>query len=345
MKVGLIARSEWRGLGVQSRSFFEGYHPDAVLLVEIEGNPLGFDHHPEWFPDARRVVFRRGEWLDPFASVAEFVAEVDVVFSAETLYDWAGLTRGHAATVVQGNPELYRHWQMDIPEPTRWWWPTPWDTEQRPPGRVVPVPIPPWIDQAFPLHDAPGTPDDRLRVLHVIGHRAAGDRNGSGIVQEAIRHVTEPMVLTITSQDGDAHRIPSTPLVEVRQVAHTEYPAGLYAGQDVLALPRRYGGLCLPAIEAMAAGLAVVMSQCSPQDGGFWPVMPVGGTQSQRQTPGGRIITTNVEPHTLAHALNTLARDREGLACWQGRSAAWADRNTWAELRPGYVAEFADVLA
>jgi glycosyltransferase involved in cell wall biosynthesis len=42
--------------------------------------------------------------------------------------------------------------------------------------------------------------------------------------------------------------------------------AELYASFDVLILPRRYGGLCLPMSEALASGLPVIMSNTSPND-------------------------------------------------------------------------------
>lgn len=338
-RVGLVARSEWRGLGVQTRSFFEGYGAHRVLLVGIAGNPLGYDRHPEWYPGARRVRFDPGEVLTPTEAVADFASEVDVVFSAETLYDWRAFARSSTPTAVQVNPELYRHGSLDLPHPTRWWLPTPWRAEHLPDGPLVPVPIPPWIVTAFPEGDAPTDDGGPLRVLHVIGHRAAGDRNGSGIVQEAIPHITQPTVLTIACQDGDRHVIPSTRNVEVRQVGMTEDPADLYRGQDVLCSPRRYGGLHLPAIEAMGAGLAVVMSATSPQDD-LWPVLGVPGSLSQHLSPGGTLHTTNVEPADLAHALDSLAADREGLACWQERSRRWARENTWAALAPLYRRSF-----
>lgn len=64
MKIGLLARSDDVGLGVQSLEFYRHMHPDKVLVVDMTAHSRrGGPNHPEWYPDATWVQFD-GKGLD-----------------------------------------------------------------------------------------------------------------------------------------------------------------------------------------------------------------------------------------------------------------------------------------
>jgi hypothetical protein len=212
----------------------------------------------------------------------------------ETLYDWslarAARSRG-IRTVVQANPEFMRHNRDDwreTPHPSIWCFPTPWIIDQMPSQRILPVPAP--VDCPVRAAD----PDaDRLVVVHVAGHRAAGDRNGTEFVLETMRLLRTKVHLKIVGQDGPNtifrdRAIVHHPCVELELIeTGVEDRWDLYRDAHIALLPRRYGGLCLPAIEAMTAGVVPFMPLVPPNE--IWPIVPLrSGPSDRRLQPQSR---------------------------------------------------------
>lgn len=343
MKLGAIVRAEDRGIAIQSWEFCRAMQPERTLLIDMGDLARGFPVHKDRYPDATVVHYDRG--LLPEDPVREFLDGLDVVFTVETFYDWRvcrWADEAGVATVCQVNPEFMRPVEELPACPTRWWAPTSWRLGFLPEGtRVVPVPV---AGDRFPL--CPPEPAEQLRVLHVAGHRAMADRNGTTVVLEALRRLRPPMRVTIATQDA---RLPSSARgrrggieVEAMTGGVRDYWR-LYDDQDVLVMPRRYGGLCLPVQEAMAAGLAVVMTDAEPQRS-TWPVLPIraGMSRPKLRCPGGPLPMATPRPEATAEQLNALA-DPSKLRCQQEQSVAWAKANSWDALRPLYEQELADV--
>jgi glycosyltransferase involved in cell wall biosynthesis len=343
VKIGLVARAEDRGLGIQSWEFARAMQPERVLLVDMGELARGFPSHHDRYPGSTVVHYHAGQL--PEGQVREWLEGLDVVFSAETFYDWRlcrWADEAGVATVCQLNPEFLRPVAELPSRPTRWWAPTSWRLDALPGGtEVIPVPV---ADDRFSFR----VPEraGNLRVIHVVGHRAAADRNGTAIVLQAVNRVRGPLELVLSTQDA---RIPQGR--NHRGVTITSRVGGLrdywrlYEGFDVLVLPRRYGGLCLPVQEAMASGLAVVMSDTEPQRS-TWPARTVRThLTSAIQTPAGRLPLANVDPRSLARDLDHLANNPADLLEAQQRSVEWAHRHRWSVLRPLYERRLADACA
>lgn len=330
MKWGLIARSETdRGLGIQTLAMYQNLKPDATLIIDV---PLsGFASHVENYgPESWKVTLSPDGQL-PEDVVREWWSDLDVVVSVETLYDWRLVEWGHAdgvRTVVHGNPEF---WIESNPQPDVWWWPTTWRLDHLPAGKVVPVPVP---DER--VANVAGDPSQPLRALHIAGNRAMADRNGSGTILEALRGLDLNITLTAYSQAGHQGYARK----QRRQGQFVEHGPvedrwTMYAGHHVLVLPRRYGGLCLPALEAMASGLAVLMPDCDPNF--HWPILrlaAVGSRTVQMQT--GPVATVEVYPNTVRNELNRLNVDKVRLRSAMEASREWAEANRWSVLASLY---------
>ncbi len=321
MKWGLIARSETdRGLGVQTKAMFDNLSPDTTLVVIVPGS--GFAAHPENYPGAT-VTKLKSHQLDE-ETVRDWWKGLDVVVSVETLYDWRLVEWAKAdgvRTIVHGNPEF---WMASNPQPDVWWWPTKWRLEHLPKGMVVPVPVPERTNVAAPL-DLPN-----LHALHIAGN-AMGDRNGTGIVLNAMRQVPRGVKLDVYHQTpiGRTHH------THIRDRGTVENRWAMYENQHVLVLPRRYGGLCLPALEAMACGVVPMMSECSPNLD--WPIIPLQGDIGrviEMQT--GPVETYEVYSNQVANALKGYASDLNRLERDRQRVSQWAADNTWDALEYVY---------
>lgn len=340
MKLGIIARAEDRGLGIQTWEACRHLAPERVLVIDVE-NPDGFPLHLDRYPGATvaRLQTNGVDWWLPEALVRDWLAGLDVVFSCETLYDWRLATwaeEAGVATVVQLNPEFFVHGRGGLPEPTAWWNPSTWRMAELPP-RTRHVPVPVALDR-FPGGAWPTQASEHggpLRVLHVGGRPALGDRNGTELLSKAMRRA-QGVELTISSQRPTRHG--------ARAVGEVADYWRLYDGFDVLAMPRRYGGLCLPVQEAMAAGLAVVMPSCSP-NAEMWPICPVRWQyRGQLPVPAGMVPLAETDARDLAVVLSRLAREREELEAWQGLARSWAQAHSWEALRPLYEEELARAI-
>ncbi len=336
MQVGLIARADDRGLGHMTWEFHRHLAPARTLVVREPGaEARGFHPHLDRYPDATVVRFDGG--LLPEAEVRDWLQGLDVLYSAETFYDWHLVDWAElagVATVLHVMPEFHHH---HVPPTTAVWAPTPWRLQHLPAyTRLVPVPV---ATDRFPM--AAPARAEQLRVLHTAGHRAAADRNGTTQLLQALRRTRQPMAVRLTTQDAALPRgaLPRTIALQAEVGGRAGYWE-LYADADVLVLPRRYGGLCLPVQEAMAAGLAVVLPDTSPND--WWPaLLTPGRDRGNITTAAGHLPLFAADPQQLGAQLDQLATEPDLLATLQHASLAWAQAHSWAELAELYRAELA----
>jgi len=337
VKLGIIARSESRGLGIQTWEACRHLNPDRVLLVEPK--PAGWIQHPDRYArfDTTQVQWYQGQLHE--TTVRSWLDGLDVVYTAESDYDrrMAGwCAEAGAALVRHVNPEQLAAQELRHAGRTVWWAATPWRLDHLPAStRVVPMPVA--IERFRPAPRATG----KVSFLHVVGHQAQDDRAGSRTVARSIEHIVRPCRLTVTCQNRRMDiGFNGTPTVEVDvQPRGIEDYWKLYKGHHVLIAPRRYGGLSLPTLEAAAAGMAIVMPDCSPNEG--WPGMrlPVA-RRSTVLMRCGPVDVYDVHPETLAAAITNLASDPDLVAGMSVGARRWAETQSWEALTPLWIEEF-----
>jgi glycosyltransferase involved in cell wall biosynthesis len=328
--------------------------PDKVLLIRPQSAiDAGLAHHPEWYAEEglTKVVWN-GHGLDARAC-KRWLEGLDVLYFAETPYDWQLLdwarqrgvrTVGHLMPEYDKHtPNPFNRFPKNLPRPDQWWAPTSWRIEHLPPRtRVVSVPVALDRFEQRPLPSAGAVP----RWLHVVGSRAASDRNGTMLFLEAVRYLKGEHVVILRAQGSLFY-----PQGTVGRNVHLEVHADdlpnwwdLYDGADALVLPRRYGGLCMPAQEAMGAGLALVMPTVSPNED--WPILGVEAPfENAITTSAGSIPLCRTDPHVLARKLDWLGRHPTSLRKGQERARDWAEQHSWAKLEPVIRAELEAVCA
>lgn len=337
MKIGLLARAEDRGIGIQTWEFARHLGPERTLVVDMGPLAKGFTMHLERYPGAEVVAFD-GVML-PKDRVMAWLEGLDVLYMVETPYDfrlfeWARQVR--CATVVHVNPEFWKWQSPDTPRPDAFWAPTSWRLDLiDAPFTLVPVPVA--TDRFAAVEPEEG---GVLRLVHPAGHRAAMDRAGTQIVLQALRSMRSKVEVVVASQD---QRLPAVrrgggqASVELR-MGGSAYYWDTYSRAQVALLPRRYGGLCLPAQEAAAAGCALVMSHTEPNE--MFPALYVEGANERTiQTPGGQIEVYDASPQRLATLIDRLAGAPELMATLRAASLTWAQRWSWTRLAGTYLSE------
>lgn len=330
MRVGLIARSEQRGLGSLTFDFHRYMRPDKTLVVVPRGVARhGLTSHTDWYPDAT-VALYDGQ-LDR-RTCLDFLDGLDCVWSAETYYDWrltAWARELGVATVCELMPEWWRPRWASFP--TQWWTPTSWRMEHLPAGTKH-VPIPMTAPPRRPRTHGP------FRWLHVAGAQTEADRNGTRAVEAASRLLTEPQEIVVRTQSP----LDLDPRVTVE---HGSLPSrwALYDDVDALLMPRRYAGLSLPVLEALAVGLPVVMTDTSPQNVD-WPIATVPTTPGETVGLfGHQIPTVDADPHALAALMDRWATHPGEVTERVTRTRSWAAENTWEARAPQIRSELEQV--
>lgn len=339
--LGLILRLDASGLGSQSRLMLDLLDPAAVVAVDMGADSRGPTVPP---PDGALVLGHRpGKSIDAARQAARHLSGCDAVWSPESPY-WPRLPRmldGRMHLTV--NPELWR----DLGDRCKIALPTTWHSMQL--GYpVVPHPTP---------FDQPGWADVRQanesrvgparRVLHIAAP-AFHDRNGTDAVLQGLAGYAGPGFTLLVAGAGldkptRGRPVPGLPLpatlgrdgqIRVERVGEVADRLDLYRDVDLLVLPRRYAGLCLPAQEAASAGVPVLMSDLDPQDG--WSGVDSSircGRGHVVPMRGGRFRVAHPDPRSLAQRVWAYTQDDGAVrGRWQLQAVAWALAGSWPHV-------------
>lgn len=331
----MIGRSNDRGLGTLTWEAARHLEPAKVLVV-VRDPP---DHHDaSRFPGARwcreespgRLRDRDMRWL---------LEGIDVLYTAETPYDYRLLERARAAgvgTALHGMWEFFA-WrrQPDLPRPDLFLAPSPWHLDEWPePTVLLPVPI---ATDRFSIRDGdwPAEPV----VVHAAGAAARADRNGTASLMRALPMVRTPMTVIVRTQERLRVAMPRRTPVTVRVEPAVGSYWQVHEGADAAVLPRRYGGLSLPLQEATGAGLPVLALE-REHDAGYahaaW--VPTLRARQMRTGAGLPIERYEVTPRQLARSIDERLGDPKAAEQMREMSRAAARALAWETLRPRYEA-------
>lgn len=337
VRLGLCAYATDTGLGIQTRSIYKHLQPSKTMLVDLRQ----LNHmpvHESWYDyDLRTHGFPTDDEVD------RFLDGLDVVMCCETPLNYRLFDRARQLgikTVLQLNPEFLDYFnQPALPRPDVLALPSRWMENQirRVAGTAVVEHIPVPID----LDELPRRIITQARTFfHVAGRPAVRDRNGTlGFIQAArLAHTYEP--------DAKFVLYCQQPTPEIRRALHgspvqlrgaVEQPADMYRDGDVLVLPRRYGGLCLPAQEAIGCGIPVMMTDVSPNNDLLppdWlvPVLP----RVESFVTRGPIEVYSVNVTALAQRMLDLYRHPDAVQRMHEQAKELAQSMSWKPLLPRY---------
>jgi glycosyltransferase involved in cell wall biosynthesis len=206
------------------------------------------------------------------------------------------------------------------------------------------LPVPIELDR-FPVTEKPLRAS---RFLHVVGRPAIHDRNGTLDLLQALQHVTATITVTVTCQvpgyvgslihDHNIHT-PNNVTLILDSVDRDFYWTAYYH-QDALILPRRFGGLCLPANEAIGAGIPVIMPDIDPNNTWLpaeWLTesMLAGDFRAKQH-----IFWYRTDPRVLAAKIDPLALDNDFYVRACAKAHVLRQQLSWETLTPRYVEAF-----
>lgn len=265
MKIGLLAYSTNTGLGVQTLNFYKHMKPHKTLIADLSSMNHMETHH-ERFPDA--IVcngFPSCQYMDWLTE------DVDLVFVCETPLNYCLYEKAKAKgvkTVMQYNYEFLDYFnQPDLPKPDVLAAPANWNKQRVIDGNFAPV-----IDLPVPTDTSAinyREISECRTIIHIAGRQAVNDRNGTmTFIKAALKCGNRfKYKIYVQSIDGETDRMICDAQKQISiEVIYDAFYAEMYQDGDLLVMPRKYGGLCLPVQEALAAGIPVIMPDIEPNN-------------------------------------------------------------------------------
>lgn len=355
MRLGLVARADNSGLGIQTFEFYRHMRPDKTMVVDIS-NLNGNKQYPERYADNAIGTVNFVTGIPTPNDINEFLKDLDVVFVAEAPYNYFLYERARelgVKTAVQYNYEFFDWFSYQhYPKPDMLIAPSKWHYAD----------VQDWCDKNSVKHVYLHCPVDRDKLpfrkilkartfLHVAGKSAAHDRNGTNTVIEAGKYLTSQAKILIHFQgeQGLSHQA-TTSLAEYIQmlgaqktpkviIRHNEFEnyEDVYAEGDVLLLPRRYGGNCLPMNEALSIGMPVIMTNISPNQGFLPHDWLVEADRIGQFTPRTTIDIYGADPRALAAKIDELYNFTEGRMNVENQRAGRLARSiSWQTMERQY---------
>ena len=312
------------------------------MVIDLSARK-GLPSHPEWYPGAQVVKERPGA-----ADISAFLDGLDVVLCCETpmSYELFSMARQCGIrTIMQLNFEFLDYWQNPhLPKPTVFAAASPWNVH-RMSGRVGEALFPVVWDLPVPV-DPESIPQrvitEAKTFLHIGGRPAAHDRNGTLdflALAASCADLGASWVVTCQSPTDDirralrdAHRAGA----QVETIGDVPAASGLYAQGDVMILPRRFGGLCMPCLEALTAGMPVVMPAIDPNTTWLpkdW-LVPASNAGTFRAKTS--IDLYQVDMACLESLVRRLHATPALVAEWATTARQIAQQWTWDALLPRY---------
>lgn len=353
MRVGLVARADNSGLGIQTWEFHRHLHPDKTLVIDLSHIADASDHCNKHVYLTRFPGAQVHQGLTPTPDVIEeFLDGLDVVFSAETFYTYDFLHRANhrgVKTLLQYNYEFLPYLNASsLPQPTLFAAPSLWRYFGTMLKNKIHLPVPIATDRFTPLPTPPGVAH---RFLHPVGRPAVYDRNGTHDLIAALDLVRSPITIVFRCQrPGYVEEllaktdIPPHLTVEVDTTAPADYWDN-YQDIDAVILPRRYGGLCLPANEAIGAGVPVLMPDIDPNNR-WLPADWLYPAQQDHEFQAANPVMVYHSPRsTLALHIDTFASDSGLYARAVADARRLAHHYSWDTLLPQYHAALQRTIA
>ena len=258
MRLGLIARMDKTGLGYQTKAFYDHLKPHKTMVLDISASNGNVEQHRGWYQDA---YFIQG--FPTKDQIQRFLMDLDIVFTCETPYNYELYTIAKAMgvkTVNQYNPEFFDYFKYNYPTPDLLIAPSMWLFQE----------VDNWCKQNKVKHKYIHLPVDRdvfkyrprtsPRTMHIAGKPAAHDRNGTWEYMHSV-----PNGIVVTQSEDLAKQIRQRYRM-CNVFTGIANPQNMYEFADVLVLPRKYGGNCLPMNEALSCGMPVIMPDISPNN-------------------------------------------------------------------------------
>jgi len=351
MKLGCLAYSSNNGLGIQSQALVEHLKPAKVMQVDLSGLN-GSKQYPERLPNSQIVKgYPRGE------DIKIFLKGLDCVLVAETPLSYYLFARARELGIKTAqipNWEFLDYFAYpQFPKPDMIISPSKWHFDElqtfSQANNIKCI----YLHHPVDRQKLPQRVIKQARTfLHVVGKSAAHDRNGTETVIQASKYLkTDAKILIhFQGEQGLSHQATNSYADYVALLANTgvtnitiqqnEFDNywDVYTDGDVLLMPRRYGGNCLPMNEALSVGMPVIMTDISPNNQFLPRNWLVPATKISEFTPRTVIDIYGSDPEVIANKIDEFYNMNESQMWFENIQAGkLANSISWQSMKPQYI--------
>lgn len=327
MRLGIIVVASETGLGYQTRAYYKHLNPHKTILIDIS-NLNGQKQHYDWYPDAH--IYRG---IPKDYELDELLSDIDVLLTGETPYNlnlYRKAREKGVKTVCVENPEFYDHIkypQYDMPDliilPSVW---LQNEITAHATSRMTKVYQ---LHHPVDLEEFPFTERQSHRFMHIAGKPATHDRNGTW---DFLNACSDGIV---TTQSEEMARMIRRRYRNTRVMTNIESPQDIYRYGDVLVMPRKYGGNCLPLNEALASGMPVIMPDISPNNHLLPKEWLVPATVTDHFEPRTKVDIYSTNIQALYNKLDWFRT--QDMPTLSRQAHEIAKTISWEALRPKYL--------
>lgn len=325
-RLTLLVRADKTGLGYQTRAYYKHLRPHKTVIIDL--SPLnGNEQDYTWYENAHLI-----KGIPGAHQLAEILTDTDVLLTAETPYNLGLYEKARSMgvkTVCVENPEFYDHIKypnFEMPDaiilPSTWMYE---DIKRHAQSRGCKV---------FQLHhpvdreELPFTPRSRSKHFHIAGKPAAHDRNGTW---DYMRAFPDGLVAT---QDKSLWTTIKKRYSQARVYNNIPTHKELYDLGDILILPRKYGGNCLPLNEALSSGVPVIMPDVSPNNNLLPKEWLVPATITGHFNPRGQVNIYSSAPTDIRKVYEHVA---DNIVEYSKQANEIADTISWETMKSKYL--------
>lgn len=328
MRVGSIGYRTSNGLAYQVKSYTKHLPVTKILVADL--SPLNgiTPQNINWYEGSRVTHGIPNtedlEWL---------TTDVDVILLAETPLNYELYTiakRKKIRTVNVINWEFFDHIiYPDFDKPDAIIMPSAWhyreaETYCRQNGVEIYQ-----LHHPVDLDEFPFIERRSHRFMHIAGKPATYDRNGTW---DFLNACTDGIV---TTQSEEMARLIRKRYRNTRVITNIQDPKDIYRYGDVLVMPRKYGGNCLPLNEALASGMPVIMPDISPNNNLLPKDWLVPATVTDYFEPRTRVDIYSTDIQALYNKIEWFKT--QDMPTLSRQAYEIAKTISWETLRPKYL--------
>lgn len=347
-RLGLIARADNTGLGIQTHDLYKFLQPHRTYIIDLTKINAEMGKQTALFMER----YPDGIIIDGFPTpeAMDFMLDdIDVLFTVEIPYGYELFEKARqrgVKTILHYNYEFLDYLQdPDLPLPDLFLAPSIWhfdDVRAITESKFAKLRyLPPPVDRKLiPFRQR----TQANHFVHVAGHKTFMDRNGTEVVVDALKYIKSEIKVSIFTQNQElaeliktAERPPNVEL-EVIDIEVKEYQ-DIYNNPsfDVLLLPRRYGGLSLQLNEALSSGMPVVMPNISPNNTILPPASLIDVEDSVQIRTRTLIDCYEISPKVLATKMEQLHANTKLVTNLSTAADQYADKISWETMLPKYL--------
>lgn len=289
-RLGMFVYDTPNGLGYQAKSIAKHLKPDKLLNIDI--TKLNGMKKMGWYPGVPVA-----EGYPSEQAINEFLQDLDLVLVVETPLNYYLFQRARelgVKSVQIPNWEFLDYFvkpDLAFPDliisPSMWHFSELKNLSEARGAKCV------YIHHPVDREEFPFRLRSISKFLHVAGKPAVHDRNGT---QDFLFSVPNGTVVIQSEEHAKRLRM----MFRNSSIhSNVDDPSFIYQLGDVLVMPRKYGGNCLPVNEALSCGLPVIMTDVSPNNHLLPEEWLVEAYLSERFTPRTTVDIYSVKKEAL----------------------------------------------